>query len=151
LETLGALKIPIISFFIQDGKKKRFDPASFLVERRITRSISNSHNILVLELHASMADSRIDRLEHQFSSLLKMTEETHSQIAATNSKVDSLISREDNNMSRENSNAKSKGKNHSGSSNSATPKIMKLNFPRYGGDGDPSSWICGVEQFFEYQ
>jgi hypothetical protein len=74
----------------------------------------------------------------------------NSQTAATNSKVDNFISR-DSSMSGENSNARSDGKNHSGSTSSTTPKSNKLNFPRYDGDEDPTSWICRVEQFFDYQ
>jgi hypothetical protein len=31
------------------------------------------------------------------------------------------------------------------------PKFAKLNFPRYNGSEDPTSWICQAEQFFEYQ
>jgi len=91
-----------------------------------------------------MADPWIDRLEEQFSSLMKVMKET-------NSKVDSLISKGDNSESGENSNARNKGKNHCESSNSATPKLAKLNYPRFGGDEDPTSWICNMEQFFEYQ
>jgi hypothetical protein len=73
------------------------------------------------------------------------------QSRSDNSKVDSLISRGDDIGFGESSNARSRGKNHSGSSNSATLKVAKLNFPPYGGDEDPTSWICRVEQFFEYQ
>jgi len=69
----------------------------------------------------------------------------------TNSKADSLISKGDNNGSGENSNARNKGKKYCRSSNLATPKLAKLNFPRFGGDEDPTRWICRVEQFFEYQ
>jgi hypothetical protein len=31
------------------------------------------------------------------------------------------------------------------------PKLVKLNFPRYSGTEDPTSWICRAEQFFKYQ
>lgn len=30
------------------------------------------------------------------------------------------------------------------------PKVAKLNFPQYGGNEDPTSWICRVELFFEF-
>ena len=69
----------------------------------------------------------------------------------TDSKVDSLVSKGDNGESGESSTAKSKGKNHGGSSNFMAPKFAKLDFPRFGGDKDPTSWICRVEQFFDYQ
>ena len=29
------------------------------------------------------------------------------------------------------------------------PKIVKVDFPRYEGKGDPTIWLCKVEQFFE--
>lgn len=28
------------------------------------------------------------------------------------------------------------------------PKVGKLNFPKYEGTEDPTSWVCRVEQFF---
>lgn len=31
------------------------------------------------------------------------------------------------------------------------PKVSKLNFPKYDGTEDPTSWVCRVEQFFEFQ
>jgi hypothetical protein len=31
------------------------------------------------------------------------------------------------------------------------PKVAKLNFPKYEGTEDPTSWVCRVEQFFEFQ
>jgi hypothetical protein len=38
----------------------------------------------------------------------------------------------------------------SGSSGSTTPKVAKIDFPRYGGKDDPTTWIYKVEQFFEF-
>lgn len=31
------------------------------------------------------------------------------------------------------------------------PKLAKLNFPRYNGSEDPTSWVCRAEQFFEFK
>ncbi|RVW92477.1 hypothetical protein CK203_042670 [Vitis vinifera] len=31
------------------------------------------------------------------------------------------------------------------------PRVTKLDFPRFNGSEDPTSWICRVEQFFEFQ
>ncbi|KAA8535649.1 hypothetical protein F0562_030652 [Nyssa sinensis] len=36
-------------------------------------------------------------------------------------------------------------------SQSVLPKLTKLEFPRYQGGDDPTSWICRAEQFFEFQ
>lgn len=34
---------------------------------------------------------------------------------------------------------------------SFSTKLAKLDFPKYNGTEDPTSWICRVEQFFDYQ
>ena len=40
---------------------------------------------------------------------------------------------------------------HSGRSNhSYAPRLVKLDFPRFNGTEDPTSWICRAEQFFRY-
>jgi hypothetical protein len=36
-------------------------------------------------------------------------------------------------------------------SNSSFPKVAKLNFPKFDGTEDPTSWVCRAEQFFEFQ
>jgi hypothetical protein len=36
-------------------------------------------------------------------------------------------------------------KNNSGSSNSAAPKLAKMDFPKYSGIEDPTSWVYRVE------
>jgi hypothetical protein len=46
---------------------------------------------------------------------------------------------------------KGKGPFRHKSSQSTTPKLAKLHFPKYNGDDDPTSWICQVEQFFSFQ
>lgn len=35
-------------------------------------------------------------------------------------------------------------------STSYTPKLVKLDFPRFDEKEDPTSWICRVEQFFQF-
>jgi hypothetical protein len=35
--------------------------------------------------------------------------------------------------------------------NSYTPKLAKMEFPKYKGVDDPTSWICRVKQFFEFK
>jgi len=37
------------------------------------------------------------------------------------------------------------------SKNSFVPKLTKLQFPKYDGSLDPTSWVCRAEQFFEFQ
>jgi hypothetical protein len=35
--------------------------------------------------------------------------------------------------------------------NSIAPKSAKLDFPKYNKIDDPTSWICRVKQFFEFE
>jgi len=45
-----------------------------------------------------------------------------------------------------------KNKEVSGSSHgSVNAKVARLEFPRYDGTEDPTSWICQVDQYFEFQ
>lgn len=41
--------------------------------------------------------------------------------------------------------------NQQGSTTSYAPKLVKLDFPRYNGGEDPTSWLCRAEQFFQFQ
>jgi len=50
----------------------------------------------------------------------------------------------------------SSSKNQSGKSGrpdsgNPFPKVAKLNFPKFDGSEDPTSWVCRAEQFFEFQ
>lgn len=51
----------------------------------------------------------------------------------------------------ETSTARTYDKKNHGTNNSMTPKLSKLDFPKYKGVDDPTSWICQVELFFEFQ
>jgi hypothetical protein len=65
-------------------------------------------------------------------------------------KVDRLTSK-GSISARENFIIKTHDKNYCESLNSAIPKLAKLDFLKYNRMDDPTSWICSVEQFFEYQ
>jgi hypothetical protein len=57
-------------------------------------------------------------------------------------------------MSSEEASSSKSGKNKRaiGSSHgSINSKLAKLEFPRYDGIEDPTSWVCRVEQYFEFQ
>jgi len=45
------------------------------------------------------------------------------------------------------------GKTYAGKTDTGyvAPKLAKLNFPKYDGLEDPTSWVCRAEQFFEFQ
>ncbi|KAA8526239.1 hypothetical protein F0562_008022 [Nyssa sinensis] len=38
-----------------------------------------------------------------------------------------------------------------GSSSSYVPRLVKLDFPRFNGGEDPTSWLCRAGQFFQFQ
>ncbi|XP_059441736.1 uncharacterized protein LOC132174039 [Corylus avellana] len=99
-----------------------------------------------------MADPRMERMEQQISNLQKMLE---SFMKTSTEQTKKLAEKIDDGRSKgksesgENSTAKSRGKNSS--SSSIVSKIAKLDFPKYNGEIDPTSWICRVEQFFEFK
>jgi ElaB/YqjD/DUF883 family membrane-anchored ribosome-binding protein len=112
-----------------------------------------------------MADPRMDRLEAQISSLQSVLEKLmkhssnqaktladNSKMMAINSKnieeINNVLSQSGKNVG-ENSIPKNKDKTVHNSS--ISPKLTKLDFPRYNGEDDSTSWICRVEQFFEFQ
>ncbi|KAK0600184.1 hypothetical protein LWI29_012574 [Acer saccharum] len=41
--------------------------------------------------------------------------------------------------------------NGAGSSSSYVPRLVKLDFPRFNGGEDPTSWLCRAKQFFQFQ
>jgi hypothetical protein len=96
-----------------------------------------------------MADPRVDRLKQQVSNLESILERLMKKLDENTNKVDSLVSK-GSNRSEENSFTRSRDKHTHGSSNLAFPKLAKLDFPRYNGMEDPTSWIHRVEQFFAF-
>ncbi|KAA8544487.1 hypothetical protein F0562_022473 [Nyssa sinensis] len=42
------------------------------------------------------------------------------------------------------------GTRQNGSQQSYAPKFVKLDFPRFNGEEDTTSWVCRVEQFFQF-
>jgi hypothetical protein len=105
-----------------------------------------------------MADPRVDKLEQQFASiktmiegLVKKSDDQSRRMEETNAKVDTLLSKGSNaSSSGENSNLRNRER-HQDPSSSYTPKLVKMDFPRYNGIDDPTSWICWAEQFFNFQ
>jgi hypothetical protein len=106
-----------------------------------------------------MTDPRMDRLEAQISSLQSGLEKLmkHSseqaKTLAENSKnmveINNILSSQGVKNMGESSTSRNRDK--TGHNSSTAPKLTKLDFPRYNGEDDPTSWICRVEQFFEFQ
>lgn len=73
--------------------------------------------------------------------------------AAMNFKFDQLIDDRHTNI-ESGSNNRNKGpritQTDSGTNGSTTPKVAKLDFPQYYGNKHLTSWVCRVEQFFEF-
>jgi hypothetical protein len=133
-----------LSFSAIIGRKRRTPPVFLRSQGPVTRSITQARNNLVSEptmssSSSSPADERLECLE--------------TIVANISSKFDQLL--EDHRTNSENGSYNRNGgprinRTGSGSKGSTVPKVTKLDFPRYCGDEDPTSWICRVEQFFEF-
>jgi hypothetical protein len=99
---------------------------------------------------SSTPEQRMDCLEATVKSEMRDIREL---LAAMNTRFDDLAA-DRRSSAGEGSNSRNKGskitRTGSGTSGSTAPKIAKLDFPRYGGNEDPTSWILRVEQFFEF-
>ena len=67
-----------------------------------------------------------------------------------NTRFDQLLSSR-NQEQGENSMGQSGTLRPTSSNRSIVPKLTKLEFPRYKGGDDPTSWVCRAEQFFQFQ
>ncbi|KAK0596167.1 hypothetical protein LWI29_013330 [Acer saccharum] len=108
-------------------------------------------------------DQRLDHLETAHETLQKEIQE---MFAAMNTRFDQLSNSRINeqgedsriNEQCEGSRTRTSGSHTSddggiirdNSTRSYLPGLVKLDFPRYNGTEDPTSWICRVEQFFEF-
>jgi hypothetical protein len=107
-----------------------------------------------------MAKPRMERMEKQLSNIQTLIEGMMKQnietakIVAENSKemteINKWISKGEKFVG-ETSTTRTRVKQNHGSNNSMTPKLAKLDFPKYKGVDNPTSWVCRVEQFFEFQ
>jgi hypothetical protein len=112
-----------------------------------------------------MADPRTERMEQQLSSLQKtlesfmkasseQTKKLAESVQASAEQTKKLAASIDDMQSKdygEDSTAGNRSKKTNGHRNSYKPKLAKMDFPKYKGVDDPTSWICRVEQFFEFQ
>lgn len=71
------------------------------------------------------------------------------EIEETSAKVDSMADR--NSGEGEGSGSRYRRGKNNGGHNAEVPKLAKLDFPRYKGLDDTTSWIYRVEHFFYYQ
>eukprot|EP00268_Persea_americana_P002743 TRINITY_DN10847_c0_g2_i2.p2 TRINITY_DN10847_c0_g2~~TRINITY_DN10847_c0_g2_i2.p2 ORF type:complete len:145 (+),score=23.88 TRINITY_DN10847_c0_g2_i2:142-576(+) len=108
-------------------------------------------------------DQRVEQLEQAMASLstgqqgiLSQMTEMFDQLTARVEQIATQTGQE----SGDNSRAPSRGNGgrnngqggfqHPGSTSSYAPKLVKLDFPRFKGGEDPTSWLCRAEQFFQF-
>ena len=76
-------------------------------------------------------------------------------LAAMHAQFDNLSSNHSSESSyKQGEGDRSSGRFNSGPSGSYSvviPRVTKLDFPRFNGNEDPTSWIYNAKQFFEFQ
>jgi hypothetical protein len=98
-----------------------------------------------------MVEQRIENLEKKVGSMEeRLTKQMEEMLAVI---VDQLQKNqgEEANKSASSSGVRSSKTITRTDSGGSFPKVAKLNFPKYEGTEDPTSWVCRVEQFFEFQ
>jgi hypothetical protein len=93
-----------------------------------------------------MADSMKDWLEN----LQKTIDDFIKLSSERLKKVEDKISQQGASGSEENFSTKNRDRGSGGSNNNQGMKVTKLDFPKYNGLEDPTSWICQVEQYFDF-
>ncbi|KAK2971290.1 hypothetical protein RJ640_001316 [Escallonia rubra] len=130
---------------------------------QVTRASLKTRNNLASE--PGMADSRQDKSELEMSNLIaaqerrfdrkfqEMMASMQEMFAAVNTRLDNVSTRRER--------GENSGNNHFGggktteTSNGSSfgmcrPKVIKMDFPRFNGEEDPTSWSCRTSQFFDY-
>ena len=112
-----------------------------------------------------MDESRIDRLEAKIGSIAvgqdrkfhELQETLMQAITSMNTWLDQISSSQSLELRESSHDGKGSQRfNYRGSRDSTEsygaviPKVTKHDFPRFNGSEDPTSWICRVEQFFEF-
>ncbi|GMY32310.1 Retrovirus-related Pol polyprotein from transposon 297 [Fagus crenata] len=98
---------------------------------------------------ASSASSQQRTLSSQQQTLKEIQE----MMAALHTRLDHMADNRNTNHG-ENSHSGSHGRTSHGlmrPGGTLIPKVAKLDFPRFNGSDDPTSWICRAEQFFSFQ
>ena len=102
-------------------------------------------------------DQRVEQLEQSVSSLQANQQQILERLTELFNKFSTVTARWD---EGETSQGQSRRRNEQGSfhsgahtngSNQAYAHRVKLDFPRFNGGEDPTSWICRAEQFFRFQ
>jgi hypothetical protein len=94
-----------------------------------------------------MSDPCLERLESEVGSLRKEMQELIKGMSTLKESLLEKKSHEDTSSSKYGKNKGVCGSSHG----SVNAKVARLEFPRYDGTKDPTSWICRVNQYFEFQ
>ncbi|KAK2979580.1 hypothetical protein RJ640_020072 [Escallonia rubra] len=98
-------------------------------------------------------EERLNRLEAQMDKKLKdMMEKIQKMISGINTRLDSVSNEKEHGEASHNRRQRSDANNGGGGGSSGTylPKMVKLDFPKFNGDEDPTSWVCRADQFFDF-
>jgi hypothetical protein len=136
--------------FPKIGKQRKNDPGNFPVQKPITRSVTQERNKVVSE--PNMSDQRLERLESEMGSMKREMQALFQGLSAQLSAQlkEALSEKKSNEETSSSKTSKDKGVVGS-SQGSMNSKLAKLVCPRYDGTEDPTSWVCRVEQYFEFQ
>jgi hypothetical protein len=101
-----------------------------------------------------MADQRLERMEKELSSLNSMEERLVKRMEEMMAAMWNQFQNQQSKHDHGEGSSRTKGGRHgSGRSENGlvTPKLAKLDFPKFDGSEDPTSWVCRAEQFFDFQ
>jgi hypothetical protein len=98
-----------------------------------------------------MEEQRIENLEKQMGSMEERIKKQMEEMLAFIVNQFRKTQAEETNKSASSSGSRSGRTASRTESGGSFPKVAKLNFPKYDGTEDPTSWVCRAEQFFEFQ
>jgi hypothetical protein len=106
-------------------------------------------------------EQRIERVEKELGSMDERMQKEMEKMLGTQKRMEEmlgvLLSKSQSHREEDQTNAASSSRGRVGrdsnrtESGSSFPKVAKLNFSKYDGTEDPTSWVCRAEQFFEFQ
>jgi hypothetical protein len=106
-------------------------------------------------------EQRMERVEKELGSMDERMQKEMERMFGAQKRMEemlgALLSKSQSHRDEDQSNAASSSRGRVGrdfnrtESGSSFPKVAKLNFPKYDGTEDPTSWVCRAEQFFEFQ
>ena len=101
-------------------------------------------------------DQRVEQLEQNVTSLLTNQQQMLEKITELFTKLSSFNSHREEGESSHGQPRGShnqwgnRGSQQGETNQSYAPRLAKLDFPRFNGSEDPTSWICRAEQFFRF-